>query len=212
MSVSSLFSDEVPPDALALIEQAEHDLDAIQADADDEVARTEARAEEAIDQIRARTSETTRTVRERANNALVARTEQLLQALRPIQVAHVKEGRLDEALAIRERARQFRGRLLNARPDPGNLAEYTAEQAGTELVFEVTGSTEGAVWGTDVYTSDSRLASAVVHAGVLRDGERGLVRVTLLDGRNVAFNGMHRNGVWSDDYGDYPMAYRVRRA
>ena len=41
---------------------------------------------------------------------------------------------------------------------------------------------------------------------------RGVVRVALLDGLNVAFTGSHPNGVWSEDYGAYPDAYQVSRA
>jgi hypothetical protein len=55
------------------------------------------------------------------------------------------------------------------------------------------------------------LASAAVHAGLVRNGERGLVRVTLLDGLNVAFTGSERNDVWSEDYGSYPLAYRLSK-
>ena len=39
------------------------------------------------------------------------------------------------------------------------------------LVCEVTGSSQGTVWGTDLYTDDSSIPAAAVHAGVLKDGE-----------------------------------------
>jgi hypothetical protein len=212
MSIDDLFSDELPADARALIEDAEREITRLQADADTDVAEVRAKADRDIDKARQKADKAIDERRERAQKAVADRLRQLLEALRPLQAAHVKEGRLDEALAIRERARQLRGRMHNARPDPGNLTEYQPEDDGTEVEFEVTGSTDGTIWGTDVYTSDSRLATACVHAGVLRAGQRGIVRATIVDGLNVTFTGSHRHGVASHEYGSYPVAYRVRRA
>ena len=45
----------------------------------------------------------------------------------------------------------------------------------------------------------------------MRVGERGLVRVTILDGEGQDFQGTDRNGVTTFDYGNYPTAYRVER-
>src|SRR5262245_55895103 len=61
----------------------------------------------------------------------------------------------------------------DALPDPGTLAGYQAH-IGKTLTFKVTGPPLGAaignVFGTDVYTLDSSLAGAAVHAGVIRPG------------------------------------------
>ena len=73
------------------------------------------------------------------------------------------------------------------------------------------GRTDGTVWGTDVYTADSRLSAAAVHAGAVRVGERGLIRVTILDGAAQGYEGSTRNGVQTFDYAAYPTAYRVER-
>jgi hypothetical protein len=51
---------------------------------------------------------------------------------------------------------------------------------GTELVFRVTGSLAGVVNGTEVYTSDSVLAVAAVHAGVRRSGKTAVVCVRIV--------------------------------
>src|SRR5205823_4787332 len=59
-----------------------------------------------------------------------------------------------------------------ARPDPGDLRGWEGA-VGSEPLFRVTGRTDGSIYGTDVYTSDSKLATAAVHAGVLRAGETG---------------------------------------
>lgn len=64
-------------------------------------------------------------------------------------------------------------------PDPGTMADY-AQSLGQSFSFRVTGSTEGSIWGTNVYTNDSALATAAVHAGALRAGESGIVKVTML--------------------------------
>jgi hypothetical protein len=66
------------------------------------------------------------------------------------------------------------------------------------------------VWGTDVYTSDSRLAIAAVHAGVLKEGETGVVRVMLMD-PPPAFAGSSRHGITTSAYGQYQGAYQFVR-
>jgi hypothetical protein len=95
-------------------------------------------------------------------------------------------------------------------PDPGNLAAYHA-QVGKTFAFKVTGAAgmAGGVWGTDVYTLDSSLALAAVHAGVVRAGETRVVRVTVL-GPQAFFRGSVRHGVASAPYGPYP-GYKVSK-
>jgi hypothetical protein len=64
----------------------------------------------------------------------------------------------------------------------------------------------GAVWGTDIYTDDSTLCLAAVHAGVIGpDG--GLVTVRRSEGRPL-YLGSARNGVTSNDYGSYVASIR----
>ena len=81
---------------------------------------------------------------------------------------------------------------------------------GETLYFEVTGSLQGHVWGTDTYTDDSALAAAVVHAGVLAPGQRGVVGVIMLSGAD-AFPGSTRHGITSHDYGAWGSSYRIIR-
>jgi hypothetical protein len=99
---------------------------------------------------------------------------------------------------------------------PGNLSAYQ-QQWGKELTFSVTGftPTPGAnanIWGTDVYTLDSNLAAAVVHAGLARPGESAVVTVRILQ-PPPQFVSSFRNNVNSTAYGAYPAgAYEfVRR-
>jgi hypothetical protein len=95
-------------------------------------------------------------------------------------------------------------------PDPGDLSAY-AQKRGETFYFQVTGSTIGAVWGTELYTLDSALAAAAVHAGILKDGETGVVKVTLLAGKQ-SYKGSRKNGVTSSDWGSYQGSYKVEKA
>jgi hypothetical protein len=79
---------------------------------------------------------------------------------------------------------------------------------GETFEVEVTGSTEGTIWGTGVYTDDSPVATAAVHAGLLKPGERGKVRVTILPGRS-SYEGSLRNGIRSDAFDSFEGSYRL---
>jgi LCCL domain len=81
---------------------------------------------------------------------------------------------------------------------------------GTSFVVRVVGAEGGTIWGSDLYTDDSSLAVAAVHAGLLKPGEAGLVRVTLEPGRD-SYAGSERNGIRSANYGKYPGSYRIER-
>ena len=91
--------------------------------------------------------------------------------------------------------------------DPGNLTGFRGQE-GLILYFRVTGSTDGSLWGTDVYTDDSALATVAVHAGVLAAGQTGVVKVTILAGQS-SYHGTTRNSVTSYDYPDWYGSYKV---
>lgn len=91
--------------------------------------------------------------------------------------------------------------------DPGNLTGF-ARQLGESFVFRVTGTTDGYVWGTDVYTSDSDLSTAAVHAGLVQPGQTALVRATILPGRSD-YGSTTRNGVTSRSYSAWGRSYRL---
>jgi hypothetical protein len=85
----------------------------------------------------------------------------------------------------------------------GYWGQYTSSdirslesKIGQTFVIEATGDLRGSLWGTDIYTSDSNLGAACVHAGVLQPGETGVVRVTMMAPIPV-FPGSTRNGVTS---------------
>jgi LCCL domain len=100
--------------------------------------------------------------------------------------------------------------VTGVQDDPGTLTQFSG-QVGRVMDFEVRGNPTGTIYGTDVYTDDSALATAAVHAGVLKDGERGVVRVTMLPGQ-ASYPASQRNGVTSNDWGHWGSSYRVAAA
>jgi hypothetical protein len=63
----------------------------------------------------------------------------------------------------------------------------------------------GGLWGTDVYTADSGICRAAIHAGLISPAG-GVVAIRLEPGR-PAYRGSTRNGVQSSDYGTYGKSY-----
>jgi hypothetical protein len=92
---------------------------------------------------------------------------------------------------------------------PADL-QALAAQIGKTFRFRVTGATTGTIWGTGTYTSDSPLATAAVHAGVLKDGQTGVVKVTIV-APPPNYQGTTANGVTSSNYDAWPGAYQVSR-
>jgi hypothetical protein len=89
---------------------------------------------------------------------------------------------------------------------PATLMAYQ-QQYGKELAFTLTGFTasggqQPSVWGTDVYTLDSHFAAAAVHAGVVKPGETGVVRVRIIQSP-PQFVSSFRNGLTTTAYGVY---------
>jgi LCCL domain len=79
---------------------------------------------------------------------------------------------------------------------------------GTTYYFRVTGQAEGTVWGTDVYTRDSALGVAAVHAGLLKPGETQVLRLKVVPAPK-SYPGSLRNGVTTLDYGDFPECWSL---
>jgi hypothetical protein len=90
-----------------------------------------------------------------------------------------------------------------------NLASLRS-RPGTTIDMQVTGAASGPIWGSDFYTDDSSIAVAAVHAGVLKPGETGVVRVTIGRARD-SYAGSERNGVRTSPYGKFEGTFRVER-
>lgn len=88
----------------------------------------------------------------------------------------------------------------------GNLNDYRG-QNGKEVVIKTTGRADGNVWGDGVYTDDSDIGAAAVHAGLLKPGQEGIVRVVILPGQET-YASATRNGVSSSDYGSWSGSFR----
>lgn len=93
---------------------------------------------------------------------------------------------------------------------PTSIASFRG-RTGESITIPVVGAASGSVWGSDIYTDDSSLAAAAVHAGLLRVGEFGFVRVSMLPGE-AAYLGMLRNGVTSQNYGSFQGSFRLTAA
>ena len=82
------------------------------------------------------------------------------------------------------------------------------ETVGATYYFRVTGVTEGQLWGTDIYSGDSTIGAAAVHAGLLKPGQTDFLRVTVV-APPEKFPGTVRNGVTSTEYGRYQYAWKL---
>lgn len=163
---------------------------------------------EAADLIREFNAESQQ-IRAKAENEIRLHRETAIIQLNRLQDEYHQDKKTDEAIAVRNKIRELRIAHLKPRPNPGNLSSL-AHRIGQTFYFDVTGSQQGTVWGTDTYTADSALAAAAVHAGVLKVGQRGMVRVTIVKSPEK-HEGSQRNGITTSDYGPYGASYKVRR-
>jgi hypothetical protein len=98
---------------------------------------------------------------------------------------------------------------INVLPAPPSVDDR-ADQIGKVFYYRVTGTNNGSLWGTDVYTSDSTIATVAVHAGLLQVGETGVVKVTIVV-PPPNFQGTTRNGITSAPYGAFGGAYTIEK-
>ncbi|MBI5330016.1 MAG: hypothetical protein HZB71_05320 [Betaproteobacteria bacterium] len=70
------------------------------------------------------------------------------------------------------------------------------------------GGSFGSIWGSDLYTDDSSVCTAAVHAGVLSQVHGGSVVIEIRPGSS-AYRGSARNGVSTANYGNWGGSYVV---
>ena len=206
-----LFGDEMPADARALLDEAERTVAEVRRKSEQTVGGVRDIAEREIAAIRLRLDAEEAAVQLEASRELSPLLRDLFAQLKSLQANYAGTGMLDEALAIRARLRTLRADLFGVKADPGSMSDFGSTDVGKSYLFELVGTNEGNIWGTDAYTGDSRVAVAAVHSGTLRVGERGLVRVTIVDGSERVFDGSERHGIRSMDYGNYSVAFQTER-
>lgn len=96
---------------------------------------------------------------------------------------------------------------INAQQSPG-AAGVDRQQVGKRYTFICPASDgrDARVYGTDVYTENSQICPAAIHAGVLQPGTAGVVSIILGSG-SQSFEGTERNGVTSLSYGPAGYSY-----
>jgi hypothetical protein len=190
--------DELPERTRTLVERV-----------NDQIATFQEQTEAAKQQVRDQAEQQVAEIEGKADSRRRVLFEQAIEQLQPLQKELFRTGDLASALAVFLQIRSRRTRAENIQPDPGNLTQF--QQVGKTFLFRVMGRSDGPVWGSDVYTADSFLATAAVHAGALEAGEEAGVRVSIVNMADVPVKGSLRNGVMSRDWGPYPVGYRVTR-
>ncbi|MGH8204204.1 MAG: LCCL domain-containing protein [Steroidobacteraceae bacterium] len=91
---------------------------------------------------------------------------------------------------------------------PTQNASAFRAQAGQTLSFICPASDGGKakLYGTDVYTDDSPICAAAIHASALKAGRAGVVTILIGNGAK-SFKGSDRNGIASHDYGAWGHSY-----
>lgn len=69
--------------------------------------------------------------------------------------------------------------------------------------------TENTIWGSDIYTQDSSICTAAVHAGVFSLADGGIVTLEFRPGR-LTYGSTVRNGIKSSTFGEYSRSFVVR--
>ena len=94
---------------------------------------------------------------------------------------------------------------------PINWATQADSQRGRNgqqftFVCPAGGSLSTRVWGTNVYTDDSSICTAAVHAGFIEAASGGTVTIEIRPGQ-ASYQGVNRNGVVSRDYGSWAGSF-----
>jgi len=204
--------DDLPPEARALIADAERAAGAVRATLRASTDRVRAAADDEARAARRRADDAVRDLEIAAGRELAPTLRGLFDGLRAMQESYARLGKLDEALAVRANLRHLRAELLGVRPDPGHLPDLTPDADGRTYLYEVLGRTDGAVWGGNPYTLDSHLGTAAVHAGLAKPGLRAVVRVTVLASEFREYAGTAGRAVTSAEYHGSSRGYRLDAA
>ncbi len=160
--------------------------------------------------------------------AAIQRRE-LIAAMQQLQEEYCKAGNLDAALLVRRQLKVLERQAavsfpplpapanpatsIPVLPNPalGQASEVPrgfGRTIGKTYFLHVTGRTDGPIWGSGLYTSDSDIGTAAVHAGLLKAGENGVARVTVLPGE-ARYQGSPAHGVTTNSWESYPSSFRI---
>lgn len=93
--------------------------------------------------------------------------------------------------------------------DGVNIYQLCQTHMGKVVGITVTGSVQGAIWGSGPYTADSTIGTAAVHAGAVKNGETKVIRVRLVQDPGV-YQGTIANGIAASNFGQFPSgAYEI---
>jgi hypothetical protein len=213
----------LPAEVRALLEQHQREVAAlreqgikqgneVRRDADLQVTALQQETERHVQALREEANRAAAAVLQDTRTELHLRRAELIETLAELRDALARRGKPGDADAVGTLIAEMETAPIgDVQPAPNNMEAYRG-RLGESFLFSVTGSATGPLWGTDVYTTDSSPAKAAVHAGVLRDGEPGIVRVTIVD-RLPTYRGTTRNGVTSSPWHDpWHGAYRIEAA
>ena len=88
-----------------------------------------------------------------------------------------------------------------------DMQQFNDGDIGKIYRITITGATGGAIWGTDIYTSDSYIPAAAVHAGVISVNQTKEVYIKVVEGKSN-YIGSTRNGVTTSEYGGWGLSYQ----
>jgi hypothetical protein len=97
------------------------------------------------------------------------------------------------------------GILLTA--GTSDMQQFSESDIGKIYRITITGTVGGSIWGTDIYTSDSYIPAAAVHAGFITNGQTKEVYIKVVQGLNE-YVGSTRNGVSTSGYGGWGLSYQ----
>lgn len=150
----------------------------------------------------------------KVHKKLKPKRQKLIKDLKRIQKKYADKEDYMSAMAIKNKIKllMLQDKLAgyNVLTDPGNLSSIRASAGDIIYVMVKARKSGGSLWGTDVYTTDSILAMAVVHSGVLKDGEEDVVKIIFDEGR-TSYKGSVKNGVTSSSWGKYHASFRIKK-
>jgi hypothetical protein len=88
-----------------------------------------------------------------------------------------------------------------------DMQQFNQSDIGKIYRMTITGAIGGAIWGTDIYTSDTHIPTAAVHAGVITVGQTKEVYIKVVQGLSE-YAGTTRNGVTTSGYGGWGLSYQ----